>query len=384
MRADEERKNGRLKRILEAVQGGQSIATGMLNIAEKRQDVAAKKKAVESVQAIQDISKEPTDVMQPAGPEVQKAYKDSRQQRLEAAFAGAEPKEYVEAKMKQSMSSNDPTNKRYQQSALEIKDSQGRPTTVTTTFDTVTGKQINPMTGQEIKTAEDAKDLLKRGYAQSTRSAGYTPEGEEIVEDTRTGGKFVTTIGEDGQQSNVPYNGAIYPKLENPPAKFTDAMAELGNAKVLLKDIAKGFDPKFVGPVAARAGKMSAYVDKLTDEQKVQFYGNVAEYKNSIIKFITGAQMSEVEAKRIVQQIPNENASPTAFMAGLKRAYLMSERRGNQMVSSVQRSGGVVRGTNEEPMDEQELNDLIDSKLGKISKSSKKSKPSLSDIFGSK
>src|SRR4051812_14588679 len=39
MRAEEQRKNDRLKRVLEAVQGGQMIATNMMNMAQKRQEL---------------------------------------------------------------------------------------------------------------------------------------------------------------------------------------------------------------------------------------------------------------------------------------------------------------------------------------------------------
>ncbi len=365
--------NDRMKRISDAVIAGQTVASNMMTLAEKRQDLADKKKKAESVQAIQNISTEPEDVQQPASPEMQAAYKASRQGRLEAAFAGAEPDQYVKNKMKAEYASSYPTSKRFQQSALEIKDSEGRPVTVTTTFDTVTGKQINPMTGKEIKTAEDAKDLLKRGYAQSTRSAGYDAEGNEVVEDTRTGGKFVTTIGPNGEQKNVAYNGAIYPKLENPPATFTSSLAELGNAQQLLTNITKSFDPKYVGPVAARAGKMTQYAESLTEPQKVEFY------KNSIIKAITGAQMSEVEAKRIIQQIPNENSSPTAFLAGIKRSYLMTDRKLNEMQKAISRSGGVVRGKNENPISEEDLNKLIETKLGKIT--SKSAVPSVGGTY---
>lgn len=361
MRADEERRNGRLSRILAAVQGGQQIAAGMMNLAEKREDLKAKKLAAEGQQGLIGIAGEPT----PTDPTLLAEQEKRRRQNLIKANMAAMTSQMAKSEYPDSQAALE----RFQQSALEIKDEQGRPITVSTSFDKATGKQINPMTGQEIRGPADAKGLMPRGYAQSTRSVGYSLDGQEIVADTRTGGKFVTSFDQNGTPRVEPYTGAIYPKLENPPATFTNALAEMGNAQVLLKDITTSFDPKYVGPVAAKAGKMTKYVEALSDEQRVEFYGNVAEYKNSIIKAITGAQMSEVEAKRIIQQIPDENASPTAFLAGVKRAYGMTERRMKQMELAINRSGGVVRGENQKPISEEDLSEIVDKKLGKFSES---------------
>ncbi len=395
-----EHENDRFDNILKAVQAGQTIASNMLTLAEKRNEQKGIKDLTDLVASPEPVAPAPTASssalsdkgtfsVQPSPEQIQnfEAAKQQRQKDFMDALIRANPKQVTEEIAKQKFAANTAASAdRYQQSALQITGPDGRPVTVATTFDKVTGQQINPLTGKPIVTEEDAKGLLQRGYAQGTRAAGYTSDGREVFADSRSGRKYTIEVDENGTQKQIDYTERIYPKLENPPATFTQSIAELSNAQELLVNISKSFDPKYVGPVAARAGKMSQYVGALTENQKVEFYGNVAEYKNSIIKAITGAQMSEVEAKRIVQQIPNENASPQAFLAGVKRAYAMSERRIRQQEKAIARSGGVVRGEQDSPITEEQLTNLLDRKLGKLNQpvSSSKNVPTVGGTYDGK
>ena len=45
------------------------------------------------------------------------------------------------------------------------------------------------------------------------------------------------------------------------------------------------------------------------------FQASTSAFKNSVIKAITGAQMSEPEARRIMQQIPMETDKPEGWQA---------------------------------------------------------------------
>lgn len=234
---------------------------------------------------------------------------------------------------------------RYQQSQIQVPDKDGNMKTLATTFDKTSGKQLNPFTGKPITSVADTEGLLERGYAQGKVAAGYTIDGREVVRDIRSGVKSVITFDpETGKKNIEPYNGVIFQRLDNVPAGFTDSMGELAYSQKVLDRMLGTFKTTYTGPIAAKAGKMTKYVESLTKEQQVEFYGNVAEYKNSIIKAITGAQMSEVEAKRIVQQIPDENASPKAFMAGLKRAYIATNERLKAKEKALAAGGYVTRG----------------------------------------
>lgn len=287
-----------------------------------------------------------------------------QQLRLLADVMGTAPTISAESIIKNAMPVNSANAGRgkYQQSTIQVRDPEtNKLKTVSVNFETNTGKYYNPISGEEVTSPEQALALPERGYAQSFNYAGTDENGLPIIQENRTG-NFI-------QGGDKP----ILPKLENPPASFTQVIAELGNAEVLLGDIVESFDPAFVGPIAARLGKKSLlvgeYFDNLDVDKKTEFYGNIAEYKNSIIKAITGAQMSEIEAKRIIQQIPDENASPEAFMSGLKRAFNMTQRRIEQQERAMKRSGVATRGEQSNSISPEKMEALINEKLGKLSKS---------------
>jgi len=58
------------------------------------------------------------------------------------------------------------------------------------------------------------------------------------------------------------------------------------------------------GPVVGRISPTKGLLGMTTDEQEA-FMAATSAFKNAVIKQITGAQMSEVEAKRIMKQIPD-------------------------------------------------------------------------------
>lgn len=382
--ADRAERNSRVSRILEAVVTGQQIASNMMSLAESRREAKGMRDASAILNEPAPTAKTSTlgEVEVKPSPEQEQ----SKQDRLRAALLQASGKAGALQMLKSQIPDTTSQKGRFQQAALEYKTPEGRSIPVATKFDTESGKHYNPVTGEEITSQEQLKGMLARGYAQSTRSAGYTADGEEVVADVRTGEKFTTSTDENGNKVNKPYNGTIYPKLENPPEGFTQAVAELGNSERVLKSIVESFDPKFVGPLSP-IKNMTKYLDSLTDEKRVEFNGNVAEYKNSIIKAITGAQMSEIEARRIVQQIPDSNASPTAFMAGVKRAYDMTSRRIQEQEKAIKRSGGIVRGERDVAITEEDLTALIDKKLGRIGSSPKGSDPeadALAKVLGLK
>lgn len=68
------------------------------------------------------------------------------------------------------------------------------------------------------------------------------------------------------------------------------------------------------GPIAGRVSPTKGLFGLTTDEQEA-FMAATSAFKNSIIKEITGAQMSEVEAKRIMKQIPDITDPPTRWRA---------------------------------------------------------------------
>ena len=84
------------------------------------------------------------------------------------------------------------------------------------------------------------------------------------------------------------------------------------------------------GPIVGRVEPTKGLVGLTTSEQEA-FMAATSAFKNSIIKEITGAQMSEVEAKRIMKQIPDITDPPTRWKAkwgqSKKNLEMLQKRR---------------------------------------------------------
>lgn len=89
-----------------------------------------------------------------------------------------------------------------------------------------------------------------------------------------------------------------------------------------------------VGPIKGRIAPTAGLLGLTTDEQEA-FMAATSAFKNAVIKDITGAQMSEVEAKRIMKQIPDITDPPTRWLAKwrqTKRNLEFIQRRRTQVL----------------------------------------------------
>ena len=82
----------------------------------------------------------------------------------------------------------------------------------------------------------------------------------------------------------------------------------------LLDNLHDLFKEAYVGPVAGRVGKVKDIFGGNPLKQS-EFNAATATLKNQVIKEITGAQMSEPEAKRIMKQIPDVTDPPSVWQA---------------------------------------------------------------------
>jgi hypothetical protein len=114
-------------------------------------------------------------------------------------------------------------------------------------------------------------------------------------------------------------------------AETRASIDSLNNLKVL-------FDESFVGPAAGRAGA-AKNVFGLNPDKQAAFIASTAAVRNQVIKDITGAQMSEPEAKRIMQQIPSENDSPNVWLAKWEQSLRNLERLNKRRKEVLKQSG---------------------------------------------
>ena len=132
-------------------------------------------------------------------------------------------------------------------------------------------------------------------------------------------------------KKELEHAAAININMGKPPAAAERTALAEGAASIdALNNLNSLYKKTFVGPVAGRAGK-ARNVFGLNPEQQSNFLAATAAFRNSIIKQITGAQMSEPEAKRILKQIPDETDPPTVWKAkwqqSKKNIEMMQKRR---------------------------------------------------------
>lgn len=88
-----------------------------------------------------------------------------------------------------------------------------------------------------------------------------------------------------------------------------------------MNNLEEMFNPEWVGPLAGRyATTQLAIAGERGEKGLGEMAAQIASLKNAFIKDITGAQMSEPEALRIMQELPDINNPPDVFLARLRLA----------------------------------------------------------------
>lgn len=116
-------------------------------------------------------------------------------------------------------------------------------------------------------------------------------------------------------------------------AETRAAIDSLNNLKSL-------YDKNFVGPIAGRKAKAKSILG-LNPLDQEEFMAATSAFKNQVIKEITGAQMSEKEAERIMKQIPDITDQPNVWLAK-HRQSIENLKRINERRKEVLRQTGVV------------------------------------------
>lgn len=116
------------------------------------------------------------------------------------------------------------------------------------------------------------------------------------------------------------------------------AIAET-RATIGLMDNIKGlFDETFVGPITGRVGSVKNIFGANTKQQS-DFIAASSALKNTIIKSVTGAQMSEAESKRILKQVPNENDAPEVWLSKWEQTNRNLEELNKRRLEVIKQSG---------------------------------------------
>lgn len=138
--------------------------------------------------------------------------------------------------------------------------------------------------------------------------------------------------------------GTVTPGQVKPGEAEMKLLSESDALKGHLQDLDKRYKPDWVGPLSGRFGALQAATAGASPERS-DFMAQAALYKNRLIKFITGAQMSEAETSRLIREIPDTNDPPTTFEAKRKISeanidYVTKAYQQNMRQAGVRQIGG--------------------------------------------
>jgi len=203
------------------------------------------------------------------------------------------------------------------------------------------------------------------GFAQTSSVEGTNADGLPVIRDRRGN---LTVNGE-------PHKGVIFPKLANAPASITQALGSFRLSKTILADMSESFKSTFVGPLAGRFNTVKDMVGA-SDPKVAAFIGQVRSYQNALIKAITGAQMGEKEATRIMGQMPKFSDNPKAFIAKLQTAARLADQSMASHLKALEAGGYAFR---EDALDDVQAEKLVKDKFGDVGLTTE-SKPSPAGI----
>lgn len=111
-----------------------------------------------------------------------------------------------------------------------------------------------------------------------------------------------------------------------PTAGQKKAIADAQASEEALNNIQTLYKPEYVGPMAGRMGSFENYTGIGITPERAQFTSAVAALKNQVIHDITGAQMSQGEASRILASVPDVTNPPEVFQARMTETMKNRER----------------------------------------------------------
>jgi hypothetical protein len=205
----------------------------------------------------------------------------------------------------------------------------------------LTDEELDVWNRREELERQTFVDPTARGELLKARGIGIKPTRNiKTVPDETSSTGFVfrdVVTGETFAEAPKP-SSLVKIDLPKPisPSERT-AIAEGEAAIDSLNNIGSLFDEAFVGPVAGRVGTTGELFG-LNPEKQSQFIAATAAFKNQIIKEITGAQMSEIEARRILKQVPDENNPPTVWKARWEQSIRNIERLQKRRIEILRRT----------------------------------------------
>jgi hypothetical protein len=140
-------------------------------------------------------------------------------------------------------------------------------------------------------------------------------ESQSLVPVVKPDGSVVYTRTSEAVGAQAPRPAPSTVKM--PSATERAALTADTNAIAQVSNINKLFRREFVGPLAGPRGRIAMRSGVGLRPGEAEFRGGLAIFRNAVINALSGAAVSESEAARMRQQIPQEDDPPEVFRAKL-------------------------------------------------------------------
>lgn len=205
---------------------------------------------------------------------------------------------------------------------------------------------VNPITKQPFQGTPDEVDAMPEyGFVEREEYAGTDNAGNPIYRNPVD----QTAYTKDAQGKQVPYNGPILPKLQNPSDQMSGKVQFISETRSNLQDAISNFNEDFTGPVAGRVSSMKEWANSLTDEKQVAFNQFIEEINLIKRNEMFGATLTEGEKRAFDTIALDRNVSPKAFLARLKALERKLGNKEKALMKSAKVSGKVFRDTEAAP-----------------------------------
>jgi len=196
-----------------------------------------------------------------------------------------------------------------------------------------------------------AEAANKGGSAVGSFSpAGFTPQGQQVVTNTKSGVSYVLSLQPDGTPNYTPYQGAMIPKgtFDKEVGAAGDLSAVAARADTLVKMVESNPDAFGLrsAAVSALPGAVQGYAAKAVGltPQQLEARSTVLRQAAQEINDLYGAALSMGEQARANTFLPNPSDPPEMLMSKLKAARDWAKTQMNRYSPAVtnaatQRSG---------------------------------------------
>jgi hypothetical protein len=180
------------------------------------------------------------------------------------------------------------------------------------------------------------------GQVGSFSPAGFTPQGQQVVTNTKSGVSYLLSVQPDGTPNYTPYQGPMIPKatFDKEVTAAGDLSAVARRASTLVEMVESNPDAFGLrsAAVAAMPGAVQGYAAKavgLTPEQ-LEARSTVLRQAAQEINELYGAALSMGEQARANTFLPNPSDPPEMLISKLKAARDWAQTQVGRYSSGVQ------------------------------------------------